>query len=116
MADVGPEFGTVGPEWLKQAALEAMRGSQCELLLVCGFAFDPHVSEQTQELKKEMRFGKVRVLAVRMNPDLTMGDELLKKTGSGNLFSVIAEPDGNLQKQKAGKLSAARRVGDVYDP
>src|SRR5262249_47264022 len=44
---VGPEFGTVGPEWIKQAALEAMRGSQCDLLLVCGFAFDPHVSEQT---------------------------------------------------------------------
>jgi adenine-specific DNA-methyltransferase len=35
---VGPEFGTVGPEWIKQAALEAARGSQCELLLVCGFA------------------------------------------------------------------------------
>src|SRR5262249_18318019 len=46
---VGPEFGTVSPEWIKQAALEAMRGSQCDLLLVCGFAFDPHVSEQTLE-------------------------------------------------------------------
>ena len=34
---VGPEFGTVGPEWMQKAALEAIKGSQCELVLVCGF-------------------------------------------------------------------------------
>ena len=28
-----------------------------------------------------------------MNPDLAMGDELLKKTGAGNLFMVFGEPD-----------------------
>jgi adenine-specific DNA-methyltransferase len=28
-----------------------------------------------------------------MNPDLSMGDELLKKTGAGNLFMVFGEPD-----------------------
>jgi adenine-specific DNA-methyltransferase len=113
---VGPEFGTVGPEWVQQSALEAIKGSRCELLLVCGFAFDPHVHEQTQELKKELRFGKLRVLAVRMNPDLAMGDELLKKTGSGNLFLVFGEPDIELQKQKDGKLVAEVRGVDVYDP
>jgi adenine-specific DNA-methyltransferase len=113
---VGPEFGTVGPEWMQKAALEAIKGSQCELVLVCGFAFDPHVSEQTQELKKEMRFGKVRILAVRMNPDLTMGDDLLKKTGGGNLFMVFGEPDIDLKKQKDGKLVAEIRGLDVYDP
>ena len=113
---VGPEFGTVGPEWMQKAALEAIKGSQCELVLVCGFAFDPHVSEQTQELKKEMRFGKVRILAVRMNPDLSMGDELLKKTGGGNLFMVFGEPDIDLQKRKDGKLVAEVRGVDVYDP
>ena len=113
---VGPEFGTVGPEWIKQAALEAMRGSQCDLLLVCGFAFDPHVAEQTQELKKEMRFGKLPILPVRMNPDLAMGDELLKKTGSGNLFMVFGEPDIVLHKQKDGRLIVELRGLDVYDP
>ena len=56
----------------KLAALEAIKGSQCDLLLVCGFAFDPHVSEQTQELKKEIRLGKLPILAVRMNPDLAI--------------------------------------------
>ncbi len=113
---IGPEFGTVGPEWVQQAGMEAIKGSRCELLLVCGFAFDPHVHEQTQELKKEMRFGKLRILAVRMNPDLAMGDELLKKTGAGNLFMVFGEPDIDLRKQKDGKLVAEVRGVDVYDP
>jgi adenine-specific DNA-methyltransferase len=113
---IGPEFGTVGPEWIKCAAMEAMKGSACDLLLVCGFAFDPHVHEQTQELKKEIRFGKLPILAVRMNPDLAMGDELLKKTGSGNLFMVFGEPDIALHKQKDGKLVVEVRGVDVYDP
>ena len=113
---IGPEFGTVGPEWIRQAALEAIRGSRCDLLLVCGFAFDPHVSGQTEELKKEMRFGKLPILAVRMNPDLAMGDELLKKTGSGNLFMVFGEPDIAMHKEKDGRLVVELRGVDVYDP
>jgi adenine-specific DNA-methyltransferase len=113
---IGPEFGTVDPEWIKRAALEAIKGSACDLLLVCGFAFDPHVSEQTKELTKEMRFGKLRILSVKMNPDLSMGDVLLKKTGSGNLFMVFGEPDIALHKEKDGRLVIELRGVDVYDP
>ena len=51
-----------------------------------------------------------------MNPDLAMGDELLKKTGAGNLFMVFGEPDIDLQKQKDGKLVVEIRGVDVYDP
>ena len=35
-----------------------------------------------------------------MNLDLSMGDELLKKTGSGHLFVVFGEPDVEIKKQK----------------
>ena len=42
---------------------------------------------------EEFSIGRVRVLLVRMNSDLAMGDVLLKKTGSGNLFTVFGEPD-----------------------
>ncbi len=55
-------------------------------VIVCGFAFDPHVSEESK------RYGKLMVLPTRINPDLAMGD-LLKKTGAGNLFMVFGEPD-----------------------
>ena len=84
---IGPEYGTVGPELIKEAAKEAVRGVGFDLLIVCGFAFDPHVSEEAR------RYGKLAVLTARMNPDLAMGDELLKKTGAGNLFMVFGEPD-----------------------
>lgn len=41
-------------------------------MIRCGFAFDPHVSEEAK------RYGQLTVLPARMNPDLSMGDEVLK--------------------------------------
>lgn len=107
---IGPEHGTVGPELVKEAAKEAVKGVGFDLLIVCGFAFDPHVSEEAK------RFGKLTVLTARMNPDLTMGDELLKKTGAGNLFMVFGEPDLDVKKQKDGKMTVEIKGVDVYDP
>ncbi|MCI0459606.1 MAG: hypothetical protein L0Z62_21870, partial [Gemmataceae bacterium] len=111
---IGPEFGTVGPELLAGAALEASRGVPFDLLLVCGFAFDPHVSDNSLVIEKQ--FGRLRVLAVRMNPDLAMGDALLKKTGAGNLFLVFGEPDVTLTRQKDSKYVVEVRGVDVFDP
>jgi adenine-specific DNA-methyltransferase len=107
---IGPEHGTVGPDLVKEAAKEAVQGVGFDLLLVCGFAFDPHVSEEAK------RYGKLNVLTTRMNPDLSMGDELLKKTGAGNLFMIFGEPDIDIKKGKDGKLTAEIKGVDVYDP
>jgi adenine-specific DNA-methyltransferase len=107
---IGPEYGTVGPELVKEAAKEAVKGMGFDMLLVCGFAFDPHVTEEAK------RYGKLKVLAVRMNPDLAMGDDLLKKTGAGNLFMVFGEPDLTVNQTKDGKLTVEIRGIDVYDP
>ena len=119
---------------MKEAAKEAVQGVGYDLLLVCGFAFDPHVSEEAK------RYGNLTVLPVRMNPDLSMGNELLKKTGAGNLFMVFGEPDvkitrlsaddadvRRLEKEKkepalrksaksAGKIVVEIKGLDVYDP
>ena len=51
-----------------------------------------------------------------MNPDLAMGDDLLKKTGAGNLFMFFGEPDIEIKKQKDGKLVVKIKGLDVYDP
>ena len=51
-----------------------------------------------------------------MNPDLAMGDELLKKTGAGNLFMVFGEPDVEITKQKDGQIIVEINGVDVYDP
>jgi adenine-specific DNA-methyltransferase len=107
---IGPQYGTVGPDDVKEAAKEAVQGVGYDLLLVCGFAFDPHVSEEVK------RYGKLAVQAVRMNPDLLMGEDLLKKTGAGNLFMVFGEPDVDIRKRKDGKLEVDVRGVDVYDP
>jgi adenine-specific DNA-methyltransferase len=106
---IGPEHGTVGPDLVKDAAKEAVHGIGFDLLIVCGFAFDPHVSEEGKH------YGKLQVLTARMNPDLAMGQELLKKTGSGNLFMVFGEPDVEV-KQKDGKVVVKINGLDVYDP
>jgi len=107
---IGPEHGTVGPEQVKEAAKEAVQGIGYDVLVVCGFAFDPHVTEETK------RYGKLTILIARMNPDLAMGDELLKKTGAGNLFMVFGEPDIEVKKLKDGTITVEVMGVDVYDP
>jgi adenine-specific DNA-methyltransferase len=107
---IGPEHGTVGPQQVKEAAKEAVQGVGYDTLIVAGFAFDPHVSEEVK------RYGKLTILPVRMNPDLSMGDELLKKTGAGNLFMVFGEPDVDVRKGKDGMMTVEIRGLDVYDP
>jgi len=107
---IGPEHGTVGPDQIKDAAKEAVQGIGFDLLVVLGFAFDPHVSEEIK------RYGKLTVLPARINPDLQMGGELLKRTGYGNLFMVFGEPDLAIQTLTDGKMTVTIKGVDVYDP
>ena len=100
---IGPEHGTVSPDMVKDAAREALRGAGFDILVVCGFAFEAYASETAKEFapsgdgfvaaEDERKMGRLRVLLARVNPDLAMSNELLKKTGSGNLFTVFGEPD-----------------------
>jgi adenine-specific DNA-methyltransferase len=116
---LGPEFGTVGRQLVIDAAKEAVKVA--DVLIVCGFAFDAMAGEEASSL------GRLTVLRARMNPDLAMGDELLKKTGAGNLFMVFGEPDIEVREvpgSGAGADQAAVnrllqveiRGLDVYDP
>lgn len=123
---IGSEHGTVGAEQVKEAAKEALKGAGVDLLLVCAFAFDAHAGEIAKEFQpdatsgwavaaEEKRIGKLPLLLVRMNPDLAMGDELLKKTGAGNLFMVFGEPDIAIEREDDQIVAEVRGV-DVYDP
>ncbi|MCL5257361.1 MAG: site-specific DNA-methyltransferase [Chloroflexi bacterium] len=125
---IGPEHGTVGPEQVKEAAKEALQGVGFDLLVVCGFAFDAHAGETAKEFapvppmpregfvaEETKQFGKLPVMLARMNPDLVMGPELLKKTGSGNLFMVFGEPDVAITHTD-GKVQVTIKGVDVYDP
>ncbi len=107
---LGPEHGTVSPDLIKDAAKEAVQGVGFDLLVVLGFAFDPHVSEEIH------RYGKLTVLPARINPDLQMGNLLLKKSGAGNLFMVFGEPDIQVTTLPDGRLTVTIRGVDIYDP
>jgi adenine-specific DNA-methyltransferase len=139
---IGPEHGTVSPELVKEAAKEAMKGAGFDLLIVCGFAFDSRANEIAKQFAPEpskkskdpviaesiRKYGKLTVLLARMNPDLAMGDELLKKTGAGNLFMIFGEPDIRIERitppnlplskgrSKEGLITVEIRGLDVYDP
>jgi len=105
---VGPEYGTVGPELIREAAKEAIKVA--DLLVVCGFAFEPLVGEEAGHL------GRLTILKAKMNPDLSMGDELLKKSGAANLFMVFGEPDIKIEDAPDHKVVVEIRGLDIYDP
>ena len=107
---IGPKYGTVTREQVKEAAKEAVRGSGHDVLLVCGLAFNPDVSEEAKQ------YGRLRVLIVRMNPDLALFNQDLKNTGTGNLFMVFGEPDITIEAQPDGQLVAEINGLDIYDP
>ncbi len=119
---IGPQYGTVSPPFVKEAALEAGRSKDLDLLCILGFAFDPQVlnfgevmaTDESFDVAAERALGRVPVLLVRMNADLLMGEEL-KKTGAGNLFTVFGEPD-IVVKTEGDEVTVELLGVDVYDP
>jgi adenine-specific DNA-methyltransferase len=103
---IGPEFGTVGPELIREAAKEAVRIA--DLLVVAGFAFDPRAGEESSAL------GRLTILQARISPDLLVGG--LKATGAGNLFQVFGEPDIEVTPTNDSMVTVEIRGLDVYDP
>jgi adenine-specific DNA-methyltransferase len=122
---IGPQYGTVGPGFIKDAAREANRAGDIDLLCVLAFAFDPQVvgggddeyvaaEGDFASVAAERQLGRIPVLLVRMNADLVMGEEL-KKTGAGNLFTVFGEPDIEVASE-GDELRVILHGVDVYDP
>ncbi|GAA1935436.1 hypothetical protein GCM10009775_29090 [Microbacterium aoyamense] len=128
---IGPQYGTVSPGFIKYAAREALKDPNVDLLCVLGFAFDPQATGVTEadgvtldtgddgfaHVAGERKLGRIKVLLVRMNAELLMGDAL-KKTGAGNLFTVFGEPDIELRAAMVDPplLEIELHGVDVYDP
>jgi adenine-specific DNA-methyltransferase len=103
---VGPEFGSVDDDFVRDAAKVAKKFAG--LLVVAATSFEAAVFAEPSEMDG------LRVMKVKINPDLSMGD-LLKKTGSGNLFLAFGEPDVKVKTVKDGVVVEILGV-DVYDP
>lgn len=104
---IGPQYGTVDADLVRAAAKEA--AGFFDILIVCGFAFDAYIANEFKQL------GNLTILKANMNPDLSMGGDLLKKTGTGNLFMVFGEPDIDIRHED-GQVEVEIKGLDVYDP
>lgn len=103
---IGPEFGSIDDDFILAAVAVAKRFAK--LLVVAATSFDASAFSVEEEQNG------IRVMRVKINPDLSMGD-LLKKTGSGNLFIAFGEPQMEVKEKKDGITVEVKGV-DVYDP
>ncbi len=79
---IGPQYGTVGPAFIKDAAREAIKAGDLDLLCVLGVRVRPAGARGTRRrvrrpstegfanVAAERRLGRIPVLLVRMNADL----------------------------------------------
>ena len=106
---IGPEYDTVGSQWISETAKEAVRKTpKFDLLIVAGFNFEGYTADE------EMHMGSLTILPIKMSHELMVRE--LKNTGEGNLFMVFGEPDIDIVDHKDGTLSVKLLGVDVYDP
>ena len=106
---IGPQYDTVGSQWINEAAKEAVRRiPKFDMLIVAGFAFEGYTADEGT------RMGSLTILPVKMSPELLVRE--LKNTGDGNLFMVFGEPDIKINPNDDGTLSVKLLGVDVYDP
>jgi len=103
---IGPEFGSVDDDFVRDAVRVAKKFA--DLLIVAGTSFEGAAFAEPAQVEG------LRVMKVKINPDLSMG-ELLKKTGVGNLFLAFGEPEVKIKQNKDEVIVEILGV-DVYDP
>lgn len=103
---IGPEFGSVDDDFIRDAVKVAKKFA--DLLVVAATSFDASAFSVPNEIDG------LPIMRVKINPDLSMGN-LLKKTGSGNLFLAFGEPQVKVVTTNEGIKVEIVGV-DVYDP
>lgn len=103
---IGPEFGSIDDDFIRNATTVAKKFA--DLLVVAATSFEASAFSEPSQANG------LQIMKVKINPDLSMGD-LLKKTGSGNLFLAFGEPDVKVKETKDGVVVEVMGV-DIYDP
>lgn len=103
---IGPEFGSVDDDFIRDAVKVAKKFA--DLLIVAATSFEAAAFSEPSQTNG------LTIMKVKINPDLSMGD-LLKKTGSGNLFLAFGEPEIKVKETKEGVVTEILGV-DIYDP
>lgn len=106
---IGPQYDTVGSQWINEAAKEAVRRTpKFDLLIVAGFNFEGYTADA------DMHMGSLTILPIKMSHELMVRE--LKNTGEGNLFMVFGEPDVDIIEHEDDTISVKLLGVDVYDP
>ena len=106
---IGPQYDTVGSQWISEAAKEAVRRTpKFDLLIVAGFNFEGYTADE------DMHMGSLTILPIKMSHELMVRE--LKNTGEGNLFMVFGEPDVDIVEHEEDTVSVKLLGVDVYDP
>ncbi|MCC7159310.1 MAG: site-specific DNA-methyltransferase, partial [Ignavibacteria bacterium] len=103
---IGPEFGSVDDDFIRDASTIAKKFAS--LLIVAATSFEASAFSEPDKMNG------LQIMKVKINPDLSMGD-LLKKTGSGNLFLAFGMPQFEVKKKKDTYTVEIKGV-DIYDP
>lgn len=103
---IGPEFGSIDDDFIRDASNVAKKFA--DLIVVAATSFEASAFSEPSQVNG------LQVMKVKINPDLSMGD-LLKKTGSANLFIAFGEPEVKIKKTKDG-VSVEIIGVDIYDP
>ncbi len=100
-----PDDRTAGPPMVDDLARDAAR-NDFDKLVVVAFHFGPGVDRE--------RRGRLEILTVRANRDLTIGE--LASGKEDNAFVLVGEPEVELRELPDGRFEAALRGYQVYDP
>jgi hypothetical protein len=99
---IGREHGTLGPQQVKEAATEAVQGVGFDMLIVCGFALDPHVAEEMKPVRGAADPFGAAVLSGRAGHGNERLDGVAYGTGDGR---NSGERDGRLATSAARQLA-----------
>lgn len=107
---LGPQYGPVTSYQVENALHEASRRGYDELV-IAGFTFDA----AAQEIIADDPNPRVRAHQAHIRMDVTMGD-LLKSTGSGQIFTVFGSPRAELRHLPGGEYQVVMKGVDIFDP
>ncbi|MFA4864381.1 MAG: hypothetical protein WC605_11505, partial [Bacteroidales bacterium] len=107
---VGPQHGPI-TGWQVENVIRTAYKHGFDDIVFAGFSFDAEAQAAIEDDSNP----KVKLHLAHISPDVLMGD-LLKSTGSGQVFTVMGSPRIKLLTESDGSFRIRMDGVDIYDP
>ena len=107
---VGPQHGPV-TGWQVENVIRTAYKHGFDDVVFAGFSFDAEAQAAIEDDSNP----QVKLHLAHISPDILMGD-LLKSTGSGQVFTVMGSPRIKLLSESDGSFQIKMDGVDIYDP